>query len=488
MTASARTQHRPDSHRTARAGGRPGGAARGLAAGLAAGALALGGVVASGSPAGAAPTGTAGTAGTAEAATAGTAGAGAKSSALKAEVGDLLDVTLDQLRPTQPSVGFDQIYYKLGRYSSTKDEQNGDFNKRFDDWCETNGQEEAATVPPGATLSDPTSFTCAVPVGQETDETRAAMKTVVIGPGGELYLTDGHHSLTSFLETPDGGPKTHIRLRVAGNLSGLSPAAFWGTMREKKWVWLRDENNDPITTDQLPQRLGLARFHDDRYRSLVYFTRDIGYQAPEAAAEYLEFLWGTWLRDRVDLGTYDLDSPASYLTAIRAASEAMSGTAGDAVIADGRTADELGRMPEWNAGKKPTGGEFGKLSAPISDAKPGKLAYALDFRARISATPACTKTLTGKHTGPLVVSSGVLCLNGTRQTGPVVVGSGASLVATGADITGPVQAVGAHTVQFCGTSLTGPLSVVDTKQRLTLSGPGCTPNTLNGPVQLVGNP
>ncbi|RYJ24785.1 hypothetical protein CU044_4696 [Streptomyces sp. L-9-10] len=474
MTASARTQHRPDSPRPARAGGRPGGAARGLAAGLAAGAFALGGVVASGSPVSAAPTAPAGT--------------GTKHAALKAEAGDLLDVTLDQLRPTQPSVGFDQIYYKLGRYSGTKDEQNGDVNKRFDDWCETNGQEEAATVPPGATLSDPTSFTCTVPVGQETDETRAAMKTVVIGPGGELYLTDGHHSLTSFLETPDGGAKTHIRLRVAANLSGLSPAAFWQTMREKKWVWLRDENNDPITTDQLPQRLGLARFHDDRYRSLVYFTRDIGYQAPEAAAEYLEFLWGTWLRERVNLDTYDLDSPASYLTAIRAASEAMSGTAGDTVIADGRTADELGRMPEWNAGKKPTGGEFGKLSAPISDDKPGKLAYALDFRGRIAATPACTKTLTGKHTGPLVVSSGVLCLNGTRQTGPVVVTSGASLVATGADITGPVQAAGAHTVQFCGTSLTGPLSVVDTKRQLTLSGPGCTLNTLNGPVQLVGNP
>ncbi|MER8068973.1 ParB/Srx family N-terminal domain-containing protein [Streptomyces sp. NPDC094034] len=477
MTGSARTQHRPDSHRPARAGSLPGSAARGLAAGLAVGALALGGVVASGSPVGAAPAGTAGA-----------TGAGAKSAALKARPGDLLDVTLDQLRPTQPSVGFDQIYYKLGRYSSAKDEQNGDFNKRFDDWCETNGQEEAATVSPGAKLSDPSTFTCTVPTGQETDETRAAMKTVVVGPGGELYLTDGHHSLTSFLETPDGGPKTRIRLRVTANLSGLSPAAFWRTMQEKKWVWLRDENNKPITIDQLPQRLGLAGFHDDRYRSLVYFTRDIGYQAPAEAAEYLEFLWGTWLRDRVNLDSYDLGSPDSYLTAVRAASEAMSGTAGDTVIADGRTAEELGRMAEWNEGKKPTGGEFGKLSAPISDKKPGKLAYALDFRGRVPATPACTKTLTGKHTGPLVVSSGVICLNGTRQTGPVVVTGGASLIAKGADITGPVQAVGANTVQLCGTSLTGPLSVVNTKQRLTLSGPGCTPNTLNGPVQLVGNP
>ncbi|WP_406115282.1 ParB/Srx family N-terminal domain-containing protein [Streptomyces sp. NBC_01014] len=468
MTAPVRTQSQPRPPRLRR-----------LGAGLAVGAVVLGGVLASGGTATAAATATGSTTGSPKA---GSPKAGSP------KAGELLDVTLDQLRPTQPAVGFDQIYYKLGRYTSTKDEANGDFNKRFDDWCETNGQEKAASVKPGARLSDASSFTCTVPVGKETAETRAAMKTVVVGPGGVLYLTDGHHSLTSFMEAPDGGPKTHIRLRVVDNLSGLSTAAFWKTMQENKWVWLRDENNRPITTDQLPQHLGLAYFHDDRYRSLVYFTRDIGYQAPDDAAEFLEFQWGTWLRERVDLGAYDLSAPASYLSAIRTASETMSATPGDTVIADGRTADELGRMKEWNNGKKATGGEFGKLSAPITDAKPGKLAYALDYRAAIPAAPACTKTVTGKHTGPLVVSSGVTCLDGTELTGPVVVGAGASLVAKGAAITGPVQAVGARTVQICGTSLTGPLSVVGTKERLTLSGPGCTPNTLKGPVQLVGNP
>ncbi|MEW1723170.1 ParB/Srx family N-terminal domain-containing protein [Streptomyces sp. NPDC093109] len=304
-----------------------------------------------------------------------------------ARAGDLLDVTLDQLRPTQPTVGFDQIYYKLGRYSSTKDEANGSINKRFDDWCETNGQEKAASVKPNAKISDASTFTCTVPVGQETAETRAAMKTVVVGPGNTLYLTDGHHSLTSFLETPGGGAKTHIRLRVTANLSKLSTSSFWKTMQERKWVRLRDENNRAITVNQLPNRLGLANFHDDRYRSLVYFTRDIGYQPPADAAEFLEFQWGTWLRDRVNLASYDLTSPDSYLSAIRAASEAMSATPGDTVIADGRTADELGRMAQWNDGKKATGGEFGKLGTPVTEAKPGKLAYALDYRAHLPVKP-----------------------------------------------------------------------------------------------------
>ncbi|MFJ5221634.1 ParB/Srx family N-terminal domain-containing protein [Streptomyces sp. NPDC088400] len=387
MNGSARTQPLPHSAFARTAG------ARGLAAGLTVGALTLGSVLAGGGPAGA----------TAPSETVGSRTSTGIGTGTGTMAGDLIDVTLDQLHPTQPSIGFDQIYYKLGRYGSTKDEQAGDVNKRFDDWCETNGQGEAASVDSGARLSDPSSFTCTVPLGEETDETRAAMKTVVIGPGGKLYLTDGHHSLTSFVEAADGGPKTPIRLRVAADLSDLSTADFWQTMRERKWVWLRDENNDPITTDQLPQRLALADFHDDRYRSLVYFTRDIGYQAPDEAAEYLEFLWGTWLRDHVNLDSYDLTSPTSYLSAIRTASEAMTDADGDTVIADGRTADELGRMSEWNDGKKPTGGEFGKLSAPITDAKPGKLAFALDYRSRnrIPAGPARVpaQTANGKHAG-----------------------------------------------------------------------------------------
>ncbi|MFJ1599254.1 ParB/Srx family N-terminal domain-containing protein [Streptomyces sp. NPDC088261] len=473
MSGSSRTPSKPHG-------------ARGLSGGLAAGALVLGTVLAGGGPALAA-SGPAGATSTTTAANAARC-AGPNAAALCARPGDLLDVTLDQLHPTQPAIGFDQIYYKLGRYSSPKDEQAGDLNKRFDDWCETNGQEEAASAQPGARISDPSSFTCTVAVGDETPDTLSQMKTVVVGPGGALYLTDGHHTLTSFLETPDGGPKTHIRLLVTGNLSALPTAAFWKTMQDNKWVWLRDEKNDPITVDQLPTRLGLASFHDDPYRSLVYLTRDIGYQAPAEAAEYLEFSWGTWLRGRLDLASYDLRDPASYLSAVRTASEAMSATPGDTEITPGLTADQAGRMAEWNDGKKPTGGEFAKLGLPISDKKPGKLAFALDYRAKVAVPPACTKTLTGTYTGPLVVASGVTCLDRTRLTGPVVVRAGASLVSRGADITGPVQAVGARTVSLCGTRLTGPLSVVNTKDRLTLSGPGCTANALNGPVQLVGNP
>lgn len=65
-----------------------------------------------------------------------------------AQPGDLIDVRLGELHPTQAVLGFDQVFYKLGRYGSDRDEAAGGVNKRFDDWCETNGQEEAATAAP----------------------------------------------------------------------------------------------------------------------------------------------------------------------------------------------------------------------------------------------------------------------------------------------------------------------------------------------------
>ena len=90
-----------------------------------------------------------------------------------AAVGDLLDVTLADLRPTQPSLGYDEVYYRLGRYTLGE----GAADQLLDQWCVTNGQQGLASATPGATISDPASFTCAVAVGAETDESRIPMKT-----------------------------------------------------------------------------------------------------------------------------------------------------------------------------------------------------------------------------------------------------------------------------------------------------------------------
>ncbi|MDX3377499.1 ParB/Srx family N-terminal domain-containing protein [Streptomyces sp. ME02-6991-2A] len=404
-----------------------------------------------------------------------------------AQPGDLIDVTLGELHPTQAVLGFDQVFYKLGRYGSDRDEAAGGFNKRFDDWCETNGQGEAASVRPGARLDDPASFSCTVPLGQETPKSIAPMKTAVIGPGGKLYLTDGHHTLTSFLEGPDGSTRLPIRLRVTDNFSSLSTTAFWQRMTAEKKVWLRDENNKPLAVDQLPDRLGITNFRDDPYRSLVYFTRDIGYEVPDGATEFLEFSWGSWLRGEHDTAAYDLTSPGPYLDLVKSASKSMAALAPDAVVDDGKTAAQLGRIAEWNGGKKETGGEFAKLSKPLTDAKPGKLAEALDYKSRVLRAPACTTKVTGVRNGPLTVTSGVTCAERAALRGPVTVRADAALVLTGSTLEGPLQSDRAAAIHVCGSSVTGPLAISRTTGPVRLGGPGCTANAVTGAVVLTGN-
>jgi hypothetical protein len=53
----------------------------------------------------------------------------------------ILQVSLDELHPTQPAIGYDRVYYKLGRYAA-EEQHIADIAKpkKFADLCEANGQ------------------------------------------------------------------------------------------------------------------------------------------------------------------------------------------------------------------------------------------------------------------------------------------------------------------------------------------------------------
>ena len=285
----------------------------------------------------------------------------------------ILQVRLDELHPTQPAIGYDQVYYKLGRYAA-EEKHIADIArpKKFADLCEANGQgdvlPDTANVP-GATLAaPPAGYRCKAAVGSRPGD----MKSVVIGPRGVVYLTDGHHTFSTFWEA-DGGRNHQLKVwvKVSDNFSALGEAAFWTRMREENKVWLKNGRNQAITPRQLPSAIGLTSLGDDPYRSLVYFTRGIGYEAPAKATEFLEFYWADWLRGKpdVDLSRVDRLDRASYLVAIEAAARAMAALQPGDIVSGGKTAQTLGWTGVFNQAA------LDDLATPM-----GKLGYAIAYR------------------------------------------------------------------------------------------------------------
>lgn len=294
-----------------------------------------------------------------------------------AAVGDLLDVTLADLRPTQPALGYDEVYYRLGRYTLGAGAQ----DQLLDQWCAANGQSGLKSANPGATVTDPASFTCALAVGSETVESKVPMKTAVIGPGGQPYLTDGHHTLTSFWEAPGAGPDTHVRLRITANLKDATPEAFWSEMQSQGWTWLKDANGKTITPEQLPAGLGLKQFANDKYRGVLFFVRDIGYSQDDSSPAFQEFYWGQWLRSQTEPGlrpaNFTLTDLTSYQSLIRNVGQSLVALNDATEIANGQNAKSLGKLASF--GQK----AFDALSAPIDSEKPGKLTYAIAYKATL---------------------------------------------------------------------------------------------------------
>ncbi len=153
-------------------------------------------------------------------------------------------------------------------------------------------------------------------------------------------------------------------------------------MVARKWVWLKDVNGNDVNFNKLPKSVGLANFANDKYRSLMYFSRDIGYST-DGAIPFQEFYWGgAWLREsHPELANWDNNDSASYLNAVEKVTRTQVALPAGAQVYGGFTREQLGTYTQWNNGKPATGGEWAKLSKPYADAKPGKIAYAMEYKA-----------------------------------------------------------------------------------------------------------
>ncbi|TCM43614.1 M64 family metallopeptidase [Kribbella sp. VKM Ac-2568] len=95
--------------------------------------------------------------------------------------------------------------------------------------------------------------------------------------------------------------------------------------------------------------------------------------------------------------------------------------------------------------------------------------------------PTCTTTITGVRNSPLVVASGVTCLQGATINGEISIRAGASLVATDSKISGPVSAAMAADLHLLRSTVSGPVSLDGTTRSAVLVG-----TAVSGPVSVTG--
>jgi autotransporter-associated beta strand protein len=98
------------------------------------------------------------------------------------------------------------------------------------------------------------------------------IEPVVIGPGGQLYLTDGHHTFTALDNSIYGGSNPNVFVNVIANYSNLTTSQFFAMLQSQNLLLpLNDGVPLPVNTATgAPIPTSLTGLTSDPYRGLEY--------------------------------------------------------------------------------------------------------------------------------------------------------------------------------------------------------------------------
>jgi hypothetical protein len=178
----------------------------------------------------------------------------------------LLPVPMDELRPTQITLGFREIAQKREQWRNHMGKDRKAFLSRH-------------TVP------------------------------TVLGPKKRHYLIDGHHLTRA---VADEGID-EMMVSVVADLSALSRESFWVFLDNRSWCHPYDEDGVRRGFKTIPKQLEDLR--DDPYRSLAAALRRAGGFAKDPTA-FAEFLWADFLRKRIDKKAVEADFADAIVQAL----------------------------------------------------------------------------------------------------------------------------------------------------------------------------
>lgn len=134
----------------------------------------------------------------------------------------------------------------------------------------------------------------------------------VMGPKGRYYILDHHHLGLALQE--EG--VQHGRLVVLQDYSSLDAKRFWRVMEFHDWAHPYDGTGRRQGYDAIPKRL--VDLQDDPYRSLAGFVRLAGGYAKDATP-YSEFLWADLFRMQISRKLIQQSRPSAINKALKLA-------------------------------------------------------------------------------------------------------------------------------------------------------------------------
>jgi hypothetical protein len=135
---------------------------------------------------------------------------------------------------------------------------------------------------------------------------------VVIGPGGVPYMTDGHHTLRSLIES-QAADKTAYG-HILANWSGLDPATFWARMEASNYTYLKDAAGRRQPPAALPA--SLLDMQRDPWRGLAWAVMVENGFLERKDVYFQEFRWADYFRDKV---RWDDTDDAAFADAVKTA-------------------------------------------------------------------------------------------------------------------------------------------------------------------------
>jgi hypothetical protein len=169
----------------------------------------------------------------------------------------LSTVAINDLRPTQITVGMREVTEKRKRWRETQSKKGGKF------------------------------------LGKH-------MIPVILGPKRRHYVIDHHHLARALHEE---GVK-ELAVTVIANLSALEPDAFWIVLDNRSWMHPFDDEGRRRHYKDIPK--SVVDLIDDPFRSLAGELRRAGGFAKDTTP-FSEFLWADFLRRRIKRKVVEAD-------------------------------------------------------------------------------------------------------------------------------------------------------------------------------------